>query len=509
MLLTDQATFCLSGSFGLCDRFVAIHLEEEPLSARAFRQSSAPPQQPTVGITNQAEVESAAEPWTEPLRQEQNPAWDYRPHRQIWAWASAAVIFAVVLLVGGGIAAYTGWQLVLQGDFLARGQNGRIDTLSSVPSAAQAPAFLVVTATVEQSGSDQITDTAPSLMQGQVITQVDQPGQGFPVAVTPTPIVLLPPAAVANTEPGADQTVNNQQPPPATVAPDNILLPNADATATPAPLINVQLEVPLRRPTPVFELPTGTPVPLEAVQPTAIPTLVILGTPVVIFAPDQAAVPPGECTKVRWHVENVREVYYDNRAALGDDFEEECIKEEADSYALRVIFGDGQTKIFTATINVLWPTATPTLTPSFTPEPLATETWTPEPPTAMPTPSVIYGVTLRLNGDKRQKCTAGTDCEIQVLATNVGDSPDTISVEFLERGSESAWLCRQDGVCAEQKLSLSNVGPGNTAFIVLRVSVPAESAGTVFTYVLRARSDGSQGSMTSEAVTAEIESQVP
>jgi len=510
LLLTDQATFCLSGSYRLCDRFVAIHLEEEPLSVRAFPQDSAPPVQPSVGIPNQATVKSVVESEAEPLREEQNPTWDYRPSRQLWTWASAAVIFAAVLLVGGGIAAYTGWQLVLQGEFLARGQNGQINTLGNVQSAAQVPAFLVVTATVEQPGSDQVAATAPLLTQGQVITQVDQPGQGLPVAVTPTPIVLLPPTAVANAEPGADQAANTQQqPPPAAVPPVNIILPNPDAAATPEAIIDVLEQVPTRRPTPAFELPTSTPVPLEPVPPTATPTLMILGTPVVIFAADQAAVPPGECTKIRWHVENVREVYYDNQAALGDGVEEECIKKEADSYALRVIFGDGQTKIFTTTINILWPTATPTLTPSFTPEPLATETWTPEAPTAVPTPSVIYGVALRLNGNKQQKCNAGTDCEIAVLATNMGDSPDTISVEFLQRGSENAWLCRLDGVCAEQKLSLSNVGPSNTAFIVLRVSVPAESVGTVFTFVLRAISDGSQGTMTSEAVTVEIESQAP
>ena len=91
----------------------------------------------------------------------------------------------------------------------------------------------------------------------------------------------------------------------------------------------------------------------------------------------------------------------------------------------------------------------------------------------------------------------------------MGDSPDTLSVEFLQRDSANAWLCRQDGVCAEQKLTISSVGPGNTAFLVLRASLPAESVGTVFTYVLRGISDGSQGAMTSEAVTVEFESQTP
>lgn len=276
-------------------------------------------------------------------------------------------------------------------------------------------------------------------------------------------------------------------------------------------MINVLQEVPTRRPTPEFEIPTSTPVALEATlpPPTATPTLAILGTPVVVFAPDQAAVPPGECTKVRWHVVNVREVYYENQPAFGDGAEEECISDETDTYALTVIFGDGQTHIYTTTLNVLWPTATPTLTPSFTPEPPATPTWTPEPPTPTPTLSVIYAVALSINGNNRQSCTAGATCEVGVLVTNMGDQADTLSVEFLQRDSAGGWLCRQDGVCAEQKLTMNSVGPGNTAFTVLRVTLPAESAGSVFTYVLRGISEGSQGAMASGAVTIEMESQAP
>ncbi|MEZ4733347.1 MAG: hypothetical protein R3E79_40140 [Caldilineaceae bacterium] len=163
--------------------------------------------------------------------------------------------------------------------------------------------------------------------------------------------------------------------------------------ATPAAVINVLQEVPTRRPTPVFELPTSTPVPLEpTATATETPTPPILGTPVVIFGPDDSAVPPGECTNIRWHVVNVREVYYENQAAFGDGVKEECIDDEADSYALTVIFGDGQSKIFTTTVGVLWLTPTPRLTSSFTPEPMHTETWTPEPPTATPTPNVYYAV---------------------------------------------------------------------------------------------------------------------
>lgn len=506
LLLTDQATFCLSGSYRLCDRFLAIHLAEEP-APPPLGQAVAPPSSSPV-TPSRDEVA-----WTQPLFDDSASTWRYHPSRTIWTWASAAVIFGAVLLAGGGIAAYLGWQLVQQSQLLGRAsQTGQISTLNSGLNALQTPAFLVVTATSAEPLPAQATAMLPAAPAGQGALPPNETAQSFPMAVTPTPIVVGAPAGESNPAPVAPQAqAGNALPTETPVPPRNILLPTPAIETTPAALINVLQEVPTRRPTPLFELPTSTPVPLEATppEPTATPTLAILGTPVVVFAPDQAAVPPGECTKVRWHVVNVREVYYENQPTFGDGNQEECIKDEADTYALTVIFGDGQTKIYTTTVSVLWPTATPTLTPSFTPEPPATPTWTPEPPTATPTPNVIYAVALSVNGNNRQSCTAGTDCEVAVLVTNMGDHPDTLSIEFLQRDRAGAWLCRQDGVCAEQKLTISSVGPGNTAFLVLRVTLPPESAGSVFTYVLRGISEGSQGTMTSGIVTVEFESQAP
>lgn len=492
--LTDQATFCLSGSYRLCDRFLNAYPDEQPGQPLSFP----PPNQtftqavPAMAGTIQAGAD--------------DEAWSYRPQRPAWAGAGAAAIFAAVLLLGGSLAAYIGWQLVSQEQLLAgNGQTSQINTLANAPT--QAPAIIVVTAISEQ-------PTAPAAEIAQapnetqpVATQPNNNAQSFPAAVTPTPIVVQPPA-------GADSSAGQQAPAP-TDAPANILLPTTTggtgSDATSAPVINVLQDVPTRRPTPEFELPTSTPVALDppTTTPTASPTLAILGTPMVIFGPDLSAVGPGECTNVRWHVENVREVYYDNIAAFGDGSERECIDEEPESYALRVHFADGQTKIYTATINVAWPTPTITPTPVFTPEPVVTPTWTPVPPTVEPTAVVVYGVALRLNDGNRQVCVAGVECETAVLATNMGDKPDTLSVEFLQRGAGSAWLCRQDGVCAEQKLSLSNVGPGNTAFVVLRIILPADSVGTIQAYGLRAISDGSLGAIASEAVTLEVESKSP
>lgn len=488
--LTDQATFCLSGSYSLCDRFVAIQLEEDGPTLTGFDAQPLP-------LPDLA------------------PNAFYRPSRQVWSWAGAAIIFAFVLLVGGTLAAYTGWQLVLQGQLLARNtQPGQINTLSNAPTVITTPVFLVVTASSPQLAA---ATPAPQAVAQVAVQGANQNAQAFPEAVTPTPIAVLPPAGEGATQPAANQSPGEsvpQQAAPPTAIPTqplaNILLPTVAGEAPPAPLINVLQEIPTRRPTPEFALPTSTPVPLDpTATPSATPTLAILGTPVVIFGPDESAVPPNECTNIRWHVQNVREVYYENQAAFGDGVKEACIKEEANTYALTVIFGDGQTKIFTTTLNVLWPTATPTLTPSFTPEPIFTETWTPEPPTATPTPNVFYAVSLRINGGNRQPCVVGTTCEAAVLVTNLGDHPDNLTVEFIQRGSDSAWLCRQDGQCADQKLALTNVGQGNTVFVVLRQTIPTENLSPLFTHLLRVSSNGSQGTVTSETVTVEFESKAP
>ena len=503
LLLTDQATFCLAGSYRLCDRFQLVHLEEEtPTPARPLPQQQQ--QTPTPTFVADAFVEELG---PQPLFQERATAWSYRPTRQIWTWASAAVIFAAVLLTGGGVAAYIGWELALQGGLLERADpTGQIDTLANAIPAVETPAFVVVTATSEAQPAPVVVAPPPA----DAAVQPNENSQSFPEAVTATPLVVTAPDSAANPPPAENAPPAAILQPtltPTPVPPRNLVLPDAASNAVPTALINVLEAVPTRRPTPPFEaMPTDTPAPLT---PTITPTLAILGTPVVVFAPDDPAVPPGECTRVRWHVANVREVYYENLPSLGDGSSEECIDKEANTYALRIVLGDGQTKIYTTTLNVLWPTPTPTLTPSFTPEPAATETWTPEAPTATPTPNVIRAVALQIKGDSRRSCTAGTDCTIDILVTNMGDQPDTLSVEFLQKGNAAAWLCRQDGVCAEQKLTVSNVGPSNTVFLTLQVTLPADSADTSFTYMLRGISDGSQGTMTSEAVTIEVASQAP
>ncbi len=505
LLLTDQATFCLSGSHRYCQRYAELHAETAALEAQ--EQATAPVwSQPT--FTRMAT----------PLEEADDLSWDATPQRakatvqsaatnwgtaKWWTWAGAGFFFVTVLFVGSLYAAYAGWQLALAN--LAEVRSGEVNTLAS--RGLQATPYVVfVTATAPAPLPVAPAVAAPTT--AAAVAQVDP--NSFPAAVTATPVIVvpLPDNDTATTGVTQNNILTGRSDSSAlanatSAAPANIQLPPAEATAT--PVINVFLPVPTQRTTPLFDIPTSTAAPVEpTLTPTQTPLPPILGTPVVVFAPDNSLVAPGKCTQVRWHVENVREVYYESLPSFGDGTHQECIEDEAETYALTVVYATGQTKIYTTTVNVLWPTETPEPTPTFTPEIEPTQTWTPPPPTATPAPNIVYGVTLAVDGGDSHSCTAGAACAIGLFATNAGDSADNVSIELLESGSWSALICRQDGVCAQSKLTLSTVGPGNTAFVNLRIEIPAEAAGQTSGYTLRAVSEGSGGAMVSQVLTVNI-----
>jgi len=505
LLLADQATFCLSGAHRYCQRYTLLQAEDEasgdpladeaagwPHLAAAPSASSYSAPENTWPIPQElptSPVTSGAGPWL-------GPRW--------WTWVGAGLFFLTVLLGGSLYAAYTGWQLALAN--LAEARAGQVNTLANRDLQPQ-PYVIFVTATAASVAAQPAAEQ-PSAPQVMATTPPD--ANAFPAAVTATPVIVVPlpgqnatannaNAAPVQLQPRTGLAAENSTPAP----PANIQLPGVAATAT--PVIDVFMPIPSPRATPIFDIPTGTAVPLE---PTATPTVTplppILGTPVIVFAPDNSQVAPGKCTQVRWHVENVREVYYENLPSFGDGTHQECIDDEAETYALTVVFATGQTKIYTTTVDVLWPTDTPEPTATFTPEIEPTVTWTPLPPTATPTPNVVYGVTLATDGDGNHACTAGAACEIGLFATNAGDTADNVSIELLESGSWAPLICRQDGVCAQSKLTLSTVGPGNTAFVKLRLEIPAEAIDQSSSYALRAVSEGSGGSMVSQVVTINV-----
>jgi len=482
--LGDQATYCLAAHHRHCPRFRrAANPDTQPAEFVPLHRL-AEDAWATFSAGNQP-GESGAEMAFEPLLGAEE---DRRSARRRWAWIGAALVFTSVFLCGGMIASYTGWQWIAR-NLPARAVNeGSVDTVAAAPTPA---VFVVHTATPDPAlGGSAVTDPAMtdpamtgSAMTGPTVPVIVLPPaggdstQGFPAAVTPTPIVL---------ELTLPQPVDGVGDPE---------LVNA------TPLLNIDIPIPTRRPTPVFDLPTSTPLAEMLQSPTATPTPVPLGTPIVLFAAEQPGLERGLCTLVHWNVVNVREVYYEDLPVSGQGEREVCIDKEDRVLELRVFFGDGASQLYTTTVSYLAPTPTITPTPSFTPEPVYTPTWTPQPPTATPTPNVRYGVVLTPSASSNATCSAGQQCEVGLLMTNSGDATDTLILMLVQGGAFPAQLCRPDGVCAGNDLSIAGVGSGNTAYVVLRVDVLANADAQSTSYSLLAFSGGSGRSIVSQQVT--------
>lgn len=466
LLLTDQATLCLCSGFRQCPRFIA---------ARAARHPSHPaagiPFETQAPLSNEDPISHALHE----LESEIKASSAARARsRQRWGWIGAGLIFMSSLLCGGVFAGYIGWQLVNRDLLVA--EPGSVATLNQGQPAVQPQLYLIVTATSES--------PAP----GQAQAPPAQP-QAFPQAVTPTPILV--------------------NPNPAPESQGGLLpLPGVEAAQAASPAAaappNIQLEIPTRRPTPVLDIPTSTPVPTETAGPTATPTPIpIFGPPIVLFSARDTALKKGDCTLVTWNVENVRAVYYENIGVDGQGEREECMGDRVEDYVLTVMLADGSMRNFTTTVDYIPPTSTPEPQPTATEYVAPTPTWTPPLPTATPTPAVRYGVRLELTGSDERSCSRGAECEIELRLTNTGDALDDITLYFTEAASWPRTLCRVDGVCSGDRLAVAGVGPGNSALIVLRVAVPVDAEAGPMTYRLRGQSQGN-GDVQSGQVSVQI-----
>ena len=469
LLLADQATWCLSGACRACPRYRAA-----AATARGGRIDPRLAAELTGGALT-----------SDQLRPELMAAaseGDVGEVRRRWTWLGASVIFVTVVFCGATFAAWSGWQQVQV--LLDQRQAGVVQSVASAQdSLPAAPAYIVMTATpspvVLSVAMAQVDAAQPGIVQPAM---VQQPGQQFPAAVTATP--------------GAPGSIAIE-PPLIVVEP-----PVSEPAATPP---NILIQVPTRRATPEFDIPTSTAAAeTPSNTPTNTPSPTPMGTPVVVFSPAQPFLLEGECTMVSWSVQNVREVYYENVGVDGRGQEEECVDDLLTVLHLVVVLPDGSSKAYTTTLTMIMPTWTPAPTPTFTPEPIFTPTWTPPPPTATPTPSVNYGVVVNVNGSTQQQCTRGGTCEVGLLVTNTGDVIDNLLVGIVASGPWSSMLCRQDGVCASSNLALTAVGPANSAYISLKVTIPADAEAQSAGYDIQAVSTGSGGSVSSGVTTVEL-----
>lgn len=472
--LGDQATYCLTAQHPLCPR---------------FQQAAAHPFAGTPFVPHLATAEQSWQPDNGLPVDLLSDASMSPNSRRSGAWLGAVLVFASVFLCAGLVASYTGWQWISRNLIVRPPSSGSVDTVnpstvnpSTVnPSAVNPALFIVQTATPAPTLDPLANAPTAALLASPAaggLPPTTPPlgsTQQFPAAVTPTPLVVVPP------------------------------LPSAPTPQPAAPLIDVAAPIPTRRPTPVFDLPTSTP--LADLPPPPTPTIPPLGTPVVIFAPDSPALQKGQCTFVRWNVLNVREVYYENLPMNGRGEREECIDDVDQLFTLLVIHANGSAQVYTTTVAYLAPTPTITPTPSFTPEPVYTPTWTPVPPTLPPTlppPSVRYAVLLTPSTGTEMTCIPGQRCELGLSMTNSGDAPDTLVATLVQPGALPAQLCRPDGVCADRELFLADVGPGNTASVLLRVNLPADSPPQSVLYTLFAASSGSGGTVASPPLSLTI-----
>jgi hypothetical protein len=508
LLLTHQATFCLSANHRHCPRFLAVQTNR--------RQPSLPNQPNLAGWLNsfeddtrqfgglQGDLEEGLAIPSASLHEDE--AFAPQASRRRWAWVGAAMIFITVVLCGSIFAVYTGWQLV-NANYLAK----RTSQAQLLNRTVTTPAvLLIVTATSAQKPLAPSEAPAASVPTATTAPPTAVLVNGFPQAVTPTPVVINPSsnqAVQSNSQPVqvvaihqapvVGQALSNTQSAPQTEPLPNITLPT--------PALDLQVEIPTRRPTPILDLPTSTP---AAVEPTATPTPPPpLGTPVVIFAPLQTSLTTGSCTLVRWHVENVQAVYYENQGVNGDGEREECIEDESEVVTLAVILPNGSTKIYTTTLTYLPPTPTLTPTPSFTPEEEfePSPTWTPDAPTATPTIFVHYGTSLEIFGENRHQCTPDSTCEYDLLVANVANAPDNLVLTFVQSGPWPTLLCEDNGNCSTSNLTLNNLDSGSSRLIKLKVNVASDATPQIATYSLQSISGGSGGSATSSVVTVEVE----
>ncbi len=87
--------------------------------------------------------------------------------------------------------------------------------------------------------------------------------------------------------------------------------------------------------------------------PTTTPTNSSASTPTTaIFRADQSVLSEAECTIIRWDVENVTTVYFENEPTTGHDSQEVC-PTETTSYRLTVGYPDGREVPYTLRIQVV------------------------------------------------------------------------------------------------------------------------------------------------------------
>ena len=124
---------------------------------------------------------------------------------------------------------------------------------------------------------------------------------------------------------------------------------------------------------PLIVVPTSAPTPTPAPLPTATPA------PQISFGADQTNIQQGQCTTLRWSVENIQAVWvypqgqnFQNFPRTGQGSEQVC-PTSTTTYEMRVLQTNGAVIFRQVTVNVAGPAATATSAPAG--DPLAGTSW--------------------------------------------------------------------------------------------------------------------------------------
>ncbi len=136
-------------------------------------------------------------------------------------------------------------------------------------------------------------------------------------------------------------------------------------------------------PLPPTAAPTAAPTATPTATPTAAPTATPTATPTPVaqisFGADQTNIEQGQCTMLRWSVENIQGVWvypqgerYYRFPRVGQGSEQVCLVRTT-TFEMRVLLRDGATTFREVTVNVAGPP--PTAPPTPEPDPLVGTRW--------------------------------------------------------------------------------------------------------------------------------------
>lgn len=178
----------------------------------------------------------------------------------------------------------------------------------------------------------------------------------------------------------------------------------ADGDASPPAFSRVEV-LPAKTPTPT---PTETPVEVPTLTPTAPPT--IPATPFVVFGADRTTLMPGECTMLRWRIEDALSAALDGATVPLEGSKNVC-PSATRTYLLQVVaFTGPMERAVTITVSAPADTAKPT----------------------------ISGVTPSTTTIRQPNCTPNT----VTFTANVSDNVGVTQVEVIYRVSGGSWESR-------------------------------------------------------------------